>query len=156
MAHSIDDSDYFTDTWSEQMLVNHNIYTYHRYSIDACDLVFSEKKKNHALVPTEILEMAELIERYFVAENAGEIEGKLAVHPFNKSISINLTHNQRRYVMKSYDELKAEMEAIQQQMIEAKKTKRANALKELKRLCKEFGFTAGMLKGELTEEREKA
>jgi len=31
MAHSIDDSDYFTDTWSEQMLVNHNIYNYHRY-----------------------------------------------------------------------------------------------------------------------------
>jgi hypothetical protein len=27
--------------------------------------------------------------------------------------------------MKSYDELKAEMEAIQQQMVEAKKTKRA-------------------------------
>ena len=79
MAHSIDDSDYFTDTWSEQMLVNHNIYTYHRYSIDACDLVFSETKKNHARVPTEILEMAELIERYFVAENAGEIEDKLAV-----------------------------------------------------------------------------
>ena len=49
------------------------------HSIDACDLVFSETKKNHARVPTEILEMAELIERYFVAENAGEIEDKLAV-----------------------------------------------------------------------------
>ena len=49
--------------------------------------------------------------------------------------------------MKSYDELKAEMEAIQQQMVEAKKNERANALKEVKRLCKEFGFTAGMLKG---------
>ena len=48
--------------------------------------------------------------------------------------------------MKSYDELKAEMEAIQQQMVEAKKNERANALKEVKRLCKEFGFTAGMLK----------
>ena len=47
--------------------------------------------------------------------------------------------------MKSYDELKAEMKAIQQQMVEAKKTERANALKEVKRLCKEFGFTAGML-----------
>ena len=79
MSHSIDDRVYFTDTWAEQMLVNHNIYTYHRYSIDACDLVFSETKKNHACVPTEILEMAELIERYFVAENAGEIEDKLAV-----------------------------------------------------------------------------
>ena len=49
--------------------------------------------------------------------------------------------------MKSYDELKAEMEAIQQQMVEAKKNERAKALKEVKRLCKEFGSTAGMLKG---------
>ncbi len=49
--------------------------------------------------------------------------------------------------MKSYDELKAKMEAIQQQMIEAKKNECSKALKELKRLCKEFGFTAGMLKG---------
>ena len=48
--------------------------------------------------------------------------------------------------MKSYDELKAEMKVIQQQMIEAKKSERANALKEFKRLYKEFGFTAGMLK----------
>ena len=48
--------------------------------------------------------------------------------------------------MKSYDELKAEMEAIQQQMVEAKKYERANALKEVKRLCKEFGFTAGIFK----------
>ena len=38
--------------------------------------------------------------------------------------------------MKSYDELKAEMESIQQQMVEAKKNERANALKEVKRLCK--------------------
>ena len=49
--------------------------------------------------------------------------------------------------MKSYDELKAEMEAIQQQMVEAKKNERANALKEVKRLCKEFGFTAGSMNG---------
>ena len=48
--------------------------------------------------------------------------------------------------MKSYDELKAEMETIQQQMAEAKKNERTSALKEVKRLCKEFGFTAGMLK----------
>ena len=42
-----------------------------------------------------------------------------------------------------------------QQMTEAKKNERANALKELKRLCKEFGFTAGMLKGSLAEGRKK-
>jgi hypothetical protein len=39
------------------------------------------------------------------------------------------------------------MEAIQQQMSEIKKNEHANALKEVKRLCKEFGFTAGMLNG---------
>ena len=49
-------------------------------------------------------------------------------------------------MMKSYDEFKVEMIAIQQQMVEAKKNERANALKEVKRLCREFGFTAGMLK----------
>jgi len=35
------------------------------------------------------------------------------------------------------------------------KNKRANALKEAKRLCKEFGFTAGMLKVSLAEGRKK-
>ena len=52
-------------------------------------------------------------------------------------------------MIKSYDELKAEMETISQQMVEAKKNERADALKEVKRLRKEFGFTAGMLKGAL-------
>ena len=47
-------------------------------------------------------------------------------------------------------------ESIQQQMVEAKKNERANALKEVKRLCKEFGFTAGMLKGSLAEGRKKS
>jgi len=53
--------------------------------------------------------------------------------------------------MQSCDELKAEMEVIQQQMVEAKKNERANALKEVKRLRKKFGFTAGMLKGALAK-----
>ena len=57
--------------------------------------------------------------------------------------------------MKSYDGLKTEMEAIQQQMVEAKKNERANAPKEVKRLYKEFGFTAGMLKVSLAEGRKK-
>ena len=55
--------------------------------------------------------------------------------------------------MKSYDELKVEMEAIEQQMVEAKKNERANALKEVKRLCKEFGYTAGVIKGALVKGR---
>lgn len=62
---------------------------------------------------------------------------------FPKINMITQTLIQRRCVMKSYDELKAEMETIQQQMAEAKKNERTNALKEVKRLCKEFGFTAG-------------
>ena len=56
--------------------------------------------------------------------------------------------------MKFYVELKADMEAIHQQMVEAKKNERANALKEVKWLCKEFCFTASMLKGSLAEGRK--
>jgi len=40
------------------------------------------------------------------------------------------------------------------EMIEPKKNERANALKEEKRLFKEFGFTAGMLKGALAGGRK--
>ena len=54
--------------------------------------------------------------------------------------------NQYKYKIKSYKELKAEMEIIQQQMVKARKYERANALKDVKRLCKEFVFTVGMLK----------
>ena len=56
--------------------------------------------------------------------------------------------------MKSYDELKVEMKTIQQQMAEAKKKERTVAHKEVERLCKEFGFTAGMLKGSIAEGRK--
>ena len=55
----------------------------------------------------------------------------------------------RTLLLKSYYELKAEMETIQQQMAEAKKSERTVALKKVKELCKEFGFTARMLKGSL-------
>ena len=60
-----------------------------------------------------------------------------------------------RYVVNLYDELKTEIETIQQQMAEAKKNERTNALKEVKRLCKEFSFTAGMLKESISEGRKK-
>ena len=56
--------------------------------------------------------------------------------------------------MKFDDELKAEMEAIQQNMFEARKNERANAVKSVKRLCKEFGFSAWMLKGSLAGSRK--
>ena len=40
-------------------------------------------------------------------------------------------------------------------MVEAKKNERANALKEVKRLCKKFSFTAGIVEGSLAEGRKK-
>lgn len=40
-------------------------------------------------------------------------------------------------------------------MFETKKNERANALKEAKWLCKEFGFTARMFKGVLAEGKRK-
>ncbi len=40
-------------------------------------------------------------------------------------------------------------------MVEAKKRKRDEEPKKVKELCKEFGFTAGILKGALAEERKK-
>jgi hypothetical protein len=57
--------------------------------------------------------------------------------------------------MKSYDELKAEMETILQQMAEANKNECTIALKKVRELCKEFGFTACMLKSTLAEGRQK-
>jgi hypothetical protein len=57
--------------------------------------------------------------------------------------------------MKSYDELKAKMETIQQQMVEAKKNERTDTLKKVKQLCKGFWFTAGMLKVSLAEGQRK-
>ena len=56
--------------------------------------------------------------------------------------------------MKSYDELKVEMEAIPQQTTKASKSKLTDVLKQVKRLYKELGFTAGMLEGSLTEGRK--
>ena len=53
--------------------------------------------------------------------------------------------------MKSYYELKAVMEAIRQQMIEAKMDGCTNAIKEANRLCEEFIFSAGMLKDPLAK-----
>ena len=74
-----------------------------------------------------------------------------------KAWQVGLSEAKGKYILflDSDDDLKAEMEAIQKQMVEAKKNERANSLKEVKRLCKEFGFTAGMLKGSLAEGRKK-
>ena len=53
--------------------------------------------------------------------------------------------------MKSYHELKAKKEAIQQQMVEAMRAKRANALIEAKRPYKKFSCAVGVFMGTLTK-----
>ena len=58
--------------------------------------------------------------------------------------------------MKTYSELKSEMDNLEAQMEEAKKLERAEALKKVKQLCKEFGFTAGMLQGVLAKGRNRS
>jgi len=40
-------------------------------------------------------------------------------------------------------------------MIDANKNEYANALKKVKRFCKEFGFTTGMPQGSRAEPRKK-
>ena len=58
--------------------------------------------------------------------------------------------------MKTYSELKSEMDRLEAQMEEAKKRERAEALKKVKQLCKEFGLTAGMLQGVLAQGRNRS
>ena len=49
----------------------------------------------------------------------------------------------------------SEMDNLEAQMEEAKKRERAEAFKKVKLLCKEFGFTAGMLQGVLAKGRNR-
>ena len=57
--------------------------------------------------------------------------------------------------MKYYDELKSEMEAIQQHIIDAKKNERANVLKRIKLFSKEFDFAAVIPKGLLAKRQNQ-
>lgn len=42
---------------------------------------------------------------------------------------------------------------LEKQIESAKKGERAEALKTVKKLCKEFGFTAGILRGSLSQKK---
>ena len=77
LAHDVDDSDYFTDTWSLQLMANHNMFMFHRNGIDACDLVFNPKTQDHSRVPEKLLKLVDLIGRYFEEETVGEIEHEI-------------------------------------------------------------------------------
>ena len=61
----------------------------------------------------------------------------------------------RKCEMRSYDQLEAEMEAIQEQMVEAMKHTSASALGEGEHFSKEFCFTAGVLNDSLAERNKK-
>ena len=57
--------------------------------------------------------------------------------------------------MSNLAELQRQKAELEKQIETAKKNERAEALKTVKKLCKEFGFTAGMLRGSLAEGRSK-
>ena len=57
--------------------------------------------------------------------------------------------------MLSNVDLNAEMELLQQKMVEAKKKKFMDPLRKVKELCREFDFMVGMLSNALTDGREK-
>jgi len=46
------------------------------------------------------------------------------------------------------------MQQLEKELVAAKERERKEALKKVRELCKEFGFTAGMLKGCLAEGRK--
>ena len=54
--------------------------------------------------------------------------------------------------MKFYGVLKAEMEVIQQQMVETKKNENANEQKEVRRLSRELSLLLGCLEMHLVKE----
>lgn len=77
-AHADDYSDYFVDNWTEYLMVNHNMYSFHRTHFEACDLVFDAEKRDSSKVPGQLSEAVELIGRYFLDENIGAVEVRLA------------------------------------------------------------------------------
>jgi len=58
-------------------------------------------------------------------------------------------------MMSTLAELQRQKAELEKQIETAKKNERAEALKTVKKLCKEFGFTAGMLRGSLVEKKTK-
>ena len=56
--------------------------------------------------------------------------------------------------MSTLAELQRQKEELEKQIETAKKNERAEALKTVKKLCKEFEFTAGMLRGSLKDTRK--
>lgn len=58
--------------------------------------------------------------------------------------------------MSKLEELLAQQEALAVAIEEAKKSQKAEDLKTVRTLCKAHGFTAGMLKGYLSQGRKRS
>jgi hypothetical protein len=76
-AHTTKNSDSFVDSFTEHLMVNHNIYTYHKAAIGACDLIYHPTKKDHSKVPDAMLEVADLVNEYLTTETPVTTEIKL-------------------------------------------------------------------------------
>jgi hypothetical protein len=63
---------------SDQEII-HFIYTYHRASIDACDLIFHERKRDMSRIPDPYAEIVGLEDEYFTSETPFAIEQRLTV-----------------------------------------------------------------------------
>ena len=44
----------FFDTFSHQLLTNHNMYIYHRAAVDACDLVLDDELRDETRIPKRV------------------------------------------------------------------------------------------------------
>ena len=58
---------------------------------------------------------------------------------------------QKEKTMTSLEELQRQKDEIEKKIQLAKKSELAEALKTVKRLCKQFGFSSGMLRGSLSD-----
>ena len=76
-AHTTKNSDSFVDSFTEHLMVNHNIYTYHKAAIGACDLIYHPTKKDHSKVPDAMLQVADLVNEYLTTETPVTTEIKL-------------------------------------------------------------------------------
>jgi hypothetical protein len=76
-AHADDYSDYFIDNWTEYLMVNHNMYWFHRTHFEAYYLIFNAEKQDSSKVLGQLSEAVELIERHFLDENISVVEARL-------------------------------------------------------------------------------
>lgn len=60
------------DLLSEQLMTNHNIYTFHATALDACDLVFGTKP-DFSKVPMALQSFVEFVEAFFECDRSDQL-----------------------------------------------------------------------------------